>query len=253
MNLARKELQEGNYNKTAVDIITAYAAALLLYGNGQRSGVVTNLRIEEFIKRQPCDNDIDKVIIPCLNHKTGPQGIARLVVTREVETLLVHYYNKIRKKIKPRQFINANRFFLTYHGLLYTQVYRRVNNTLCVGKLKLPRPKDYRIVVATDAARELNDADLRRVAKHLSHSPEASRMYYEFSDATDALIAHQKLSGLSKQRKWSKAHTMALLKEWPLTKRPPGLAACRKISKRHHMNRTGKQILDKWRQLHKSL
>ena len=80
MNLAKKELQEGNYNKTVVDIITAYAAALVLYGNGQRSGVVTNLRIEEFMKRQPCDNDTDEVIIPCLNHKTGPQGIARLVV-----------------------------------------------------------------------------------------------------------------------------------------------------------------------------
>ena len=95
-------MQEGNHNKTVVDIITAYAAALVLYGNGQCSGLVTNLRIEEFMKRQPCDNDMDEVIIPCLNHKTGPQGIARLVVTHEVEKLLVHYYNKIRKKIKPK-------------------------------------------------------------------------------------------------------------------------------------------------------
>ena len=141
--------------------------------------------------------------------------------THEVENF---WFITITKKVKPKQFINANRFYLTYHGLLYTQVYRKINNTLSVGKLKLPRLKDYRIVVATDAARELNDADLRQVAKHLNHSSEVSRMYYEFNDATDALIAHQTLSGLSKQRKWSKAQTMVLLEEWPLTKRPPGLA-----------------------------
>ena len=47
---------------------------------------------------------------------------------------------------------------------------------LSIGNLKPPRPKDYRVVVATDAA------DLRRVAKHLSHSSETSRKYYEFTN-----------------------------------------------------------------------
>lgn len=191
------------------------------------------------------------MIIPCLHHKTGAQGIARLVVTRDVEQLLVEYYHKIRKKIKPKQFKNTNRFFLTYNGLLYTQVYRRIKEALSVGKLTPPRPKDYRIVAATDAARELNDVDLRRVAKHLSHSSETSRKYYEFSDTADAIYAHKTLHNLSQRRKWSKEHTMALLKEWPLRKHPPGLAVCRDISRRHHMNRTGKQVLDKWRQLQK--
>ena len=59
--------------------------------NGQHSGVITTLRIEEFVKRQPSDFDTDKVIIPCLNHKSGAQGIAQLVVTREVEVLLNDY------------------------------------------------------------------------------------------------------------------------------------------------------------------
>ena len=51
------ELHEGNFNKHAVNIITVYVAACIVYGNGQRLGVITQLRIEEFKKRQPFDYD----------------------------------------------------------------------------------------------------------------------------------------------------------------------------------------------------
>lgn len=234
---------------TAVNIVTAYIAACVLYENGQRSGVITNLRIGEFKKRQPCDSDTNEMIIPCLHHKTGAQGIARLVVTCDIEKMLVEYYTIIRRRIKPKIITNANRFFLTSNGLLYNQVYRRITQALSVGNLKPPRPKDYRIVVATDAARELNDIDLRRLAKHLSHKSETSRKYYEFTNSKDALLAHQALRNLSEKRKWSKEHTLALLKEWPLTRNPPGLTICRHISRKYDMQRTGKQVYDKWIQL----
>ena len=49
-------------------------------------------------------------------------------------------------------------------------------------------------------------------------------------------------------------HINSLLKEWPLTKSPPGVAVCREISKKRNLERTGatgKQVLDKWRQLKK--
>ncbi|XP_065906802.1 uncharacterized protein [Dysidea avara] len=249
---ARTVLGEG-FDKPAAKILTAYAAACVVYGNGQRSGVVTNLRIVEFNQRQPCDHDTDKVVINCLHHKTGPQGIAHLVVTRDIEQLLVDYYNKVRRKIRTFNFSNSNRFFLTTNGSLYTQVYRRIKEALSVGRLKPPRPKDYRILVATDAARELNDADLRRVAKHLCHSTETSRRYYQFSNTNDSLLAHQALQNLSERRKWSTQHITALLKEWPLSNSPPGLMVCREIAKNYKMNRTGKDVLDKWRQLQKSL
>jgi len=45
-----------------------------------------------------------------------------------------------------------------------------MRDALSVGGLKPPRPKDYRVLVATDAARELNDAELQRVTRHLCHS-----------------------------------------------------------------------------------
>ena len=233
----------------AVNIITAYVAACVLYDNGQRSGVITNLRIEEFQKRVPSDYDTDEMIIPCLHHKTGAQGMARLVVTRDIEHKLIEYYTMIRKKIRPRILAHANRFFLTHDGSLYTQVYRKITQALSVGKLKPPRPKDYRVVVETDAARELNDTDLRRVIKHLSHSNQTSRQYYQFTNTNDAVLAHQALRNLSEKRKWSKEHTVALFKEWPLKRSPPSLSVCRKISQKYGMERTGKQVLDKWRQM----
>ena len=245
-------LHKGCFNKQAVDIVTAYVAACMLYGNGQRSGVITSLRLAEFKKREPSDYDTGDVIIPCLHHKTGTQGIARLVITCDVEKMLLEYYTTIPKKIKARVFSHANRFFLTSNGSIYSQVYRRIKETLSIGNLKPPRPKDYRVVVATDAARELNDADLRRVAKHLSHSSETSRKYYEFTNTTDALWAHKTLLDLSERRKWPKEHTRALLKEWPLTQNPPGLAVCRDISRKYDIKRSGKQVLDKWRQLKKT-
>ena len=223
-----------------------------MYANGQRSGVITTLRIVEFNKRQPCDLvDSDEVIIPCLHHKTGPQGVAHLVVARDIETMLIEYYKNVRTKIRAEQFINSNRFFLTTNGHLYTQVYRRIKETLSTGNLQPPRPKDYRILVATDAARELDDADLRRVARHLCHSTDTSRKYYQFISSNDSMLAHQAIRNLSAKRKWSKTHINSLLKEWPLTKSPPGIAVCREISKKHNLERTGKQVLDKWRQLKK--
>ena len=85
LKAARHTLRE-RFDKAAVKILTAYVAASIVYANGQRSGVITTLRIVEFNKRQSCDLiDSDEVIIPCLHHKTGPQGVTHLVVARDIE------------------------------------------------------------------------------------------------------------------------------------------------------------------------
>ena len=86
-----------SFDSKEVKILTAYAACLLRYGNSQRSGVVENLTVNEFSQRQRKlhDNE-ERIVIPCLNHKTGPQGIAQLVVTVEGEELLVQYHTLVR-------------------------------------------------------------------------------------------------------------------------------------------------------------
>ena len=74
-----------------MDTCTAYTAAVTLYGNGQRSGVITNLRISEFDLRQEEDENL--VVIPCVHHKTGAQAMAQLAITTDIEDILIYYFN----------------------------------------------------------------------------------------------------------------------------------------------------------------
>jgi len=52
LSKAFRDVANGNLTKATVNTITAYAAVALLYGNGQRSGVVMNqlLRNSTFVK-----------------------------------------------------------------------------------------------------------------------------------------------------------------------------------------------------------
>lgn len=59
--------------------------------------------IEEFNKRQQTE---DKVIISCINQKTGPQGRAQLVVTKDSEHILLHYLELIREHLQPAEGCN---------------------------------------------------------------------------------------------------------------------------------------------------
>jgi len=128
-------------------------ATCIVHRNGQRSGVITHLKIEDFKKSQSSEYDTGEMIIPCLHHKTGTHGIARLVVTHDVEKMLVEYYTITRRRIKLKIFTHANSFFLTNSGSLYNHLYQRKKETLSVGNFKLPRPNEYRFVVKTDTAR----------------------------------------------------------------------------------------------------
>ena len=87
-----------SFNAKDVRLLTAYAASMILYQNSQRSGVIENLTIEEFSARvHKVYKEKERVIIPCVNHKTGPQGIAQLVTTLEGEEVLLQYYTSARK------------------------------------------------------------------------------------------------------------------------------------------------------------
>lgn len=183
-----------------IKLLTAFAAALLLYTNCQRSGVVQNLTIEEFNMRQKTHDS--KVIISCINHKTGPQGRAQLVVEKHSEQILLNYMKLIREHLQPAKGCQML-FFITHNGKKYTQVYRKIKEAIILNGLKdviPPPPSMYRIVVSTEAARHLNDSTLRIVARHLSHSEATSRQYYEFSNSNDATEAHETIQRLAKSR-----------------------------------------------------
>ena len=156
--------------------------------------------MEEFEQREHTSDGM--TVISCLNHKTGPQGRAILVISPMTEEILAAYKTSIRDHITPISGCE-NAFFLTPSGSMYTQVYRKIREAVKMNgfkDIKLPPPSEYRILMSTKAARHLDDTTLRKVQKHLSHSEETSRKYYEFSLTTDATQAHKTLKDLAEKK-----------------------------------------------------
>ena len=55
--------------------------------------MISNLTTSEFELRE--EQEDDRVVIPCVYHKTASQGMAQLVVTEDVEAVLLFYDEKI--------------------------------------------------------------------------------------------------------------------------------------------------------------
>ena len=204
-------------SKFTIDTVTAYATAIILYGNGQRSGVITNLNISEFQMRE--EEEDEKVVIPCVHHKTASQGLAQLVVTEDIEHLLVYYHEKVRTTIVPADNTCKDKFFLAFNGGLYTQVYRRMKEGLSVGNTHPPVPSDYRVLISPNARRYLSEIDRRNVVKHLSHSMQTSEQFYEFMITKDATDAHHLIHSLSICRRWSKPEIAQITQYWPIIRK----------------------------------
>ena len=91
------------------------------------------------------------VVIPCVNHKTGPQGIARHVATIEDEEILVHYDTLVRTRLTPKPGCE-NLFFLTHLGSKYTQVHRKITESINANDVNIaipPPPSVFRIGMLT--------------------------------------------------------------------------------------------------------
>ena len=78
--------------------------------------MITNLTISEFQMRE--EEEDEKVVIPCVHHKTASQGLAQLVVTEDIEHL-AYYHEKMRTTIVPADNTCQNKFFLAFNGSLY--------------------------------------------------------------------------------------------------------------------------------------
>ena len=66
------------------------------------------MTIPEFDLRE---EENKKVIIPCVQYKTASQGLAQLVVTEDIEEVLIYYYENVRSKIVPAEEICRDKFF----------------------------------------------------------------------------------------------------------------------------------------------
>ena len=100
------------------------------------------MTIGEFTMREqiPGNDGTDKVVIPCVHHKTGATGLAFLVVTEEVDDMIQYYLNRIRRSIVPVTG-SENYLFLTCNGRQYTPVYRCIKSSLGAASLVPPTAK----------------------------------------------------------------------------------------------------------------
>ena len=225
---------------------------MILYYNGQRSGVIENVTVEEFTRR--IENEEGMVVMTCMQHKTSTQGPAHLVFNKTTDELLSKYYSLVRQRILPKEGA-SHLLFLTVNGSRYSQVYRKLQEAITANNIKdveLPKPSQYRKVVRTDGSCSLPDPGLRNMSRHMCHSSETARKYYEYSDLADAVLTHKTITEMAKRRAWSKEETEALLKAWPLENSRPELKTCSVLKERCNLSqRTPKNIQDKWRQLEK--
>ena len=170
--------------------------------------------------------------------KTGLDGPAQLVgkLANQLLDKLDKYYNLVRTKIIPQN--NCEQyFFLTTGGGRYMQVYRRMARELKKTGIKgidIPIPSRYRIMVGTESAATMDDADYRVVAKHLGHSTATQRQYYEVATCDGALTAYRKIDELAKKPVWPDEDTTNI---------------CTHIQQQLNKCRTTTNIVEKWRYL----
>ena len=238
------------YAKNDAKLLTAYTAAHALYKNSHRSGVIENIKTEEY--QQKFVNESGKYVIQCADHKTGSDGPAQLVLDKFTNKLIDSYYNLVRKKIAPSPGYKSL-LFLTTNGSKYTQVYRKIDEELKktgIKRIDIPTPGQYRIMVGTESVTTMGDADYRTIAKHLGHSTATQQRYYELATCDSAVKAHSKLQELAKLRAWANKDIDTLLATWPLSnKAPPTAKLCISLQQQLSSTKTVKNIIDKWLQL----
>ena len=49
--------------------VATYATAQIVYRNSQRSGIIQNVKVQEYLNKNI--NEEGKAVIQCLDHKTG--------------------------------------------------------------------------------------------------------------------------------------------------------------------------------------
>ena len=237
---------------TRVDhlLIISYIAAAIIYSNAQRPGVIRFMTIAEFHQRQ---NINGKILIQVLNHKTASSmGPANLIITPNEEAMMLQFLQMIRWKLVPQKDEFSNRFFLTNTG----NEFRKISETIQhIGKeydLKVPTAGLHRKVIATAAHGSVDDSTMRKLNTHMTHSATTSSMYYQLPSQSDAVNVHTTIQELKRRRYFTSEEDRCIVEEYPVQNdQTPTLDMCQLLVTKHNMNRSAKNVQDRWRTLKK--
>ena len=234
--------------------VQAYLAAIIMYKNGQRPGVVENMTINEFKKRR--DEGNGKVVIRVLNHKTcASTGPANIIINRKCEQLMSQYYDLMRSKIVAQSVALSKLFFLTSSGNAFKKISETIQKVAGAYNIIVPTASLHRKVTKTTAHcdEEIGEGKMRALNRHMSHSDATSSKFYQLPAAKTAVNAYNTIKHLSKKRFFTAQEDKFLTKEWPIDKgATPTLELCRRISEKYNMQRTAKQLQDRWLTLSKT-
>ena len=252
VNSILQDKENTSYTKEEHNLILAYLSAILIYNNAQRPGIVENMTIDEFMDRQKVGEK--KVLIRVFKHKTSITGPANVIINCNTERLMLLYLQKFRANLTPITNKLNNRLFLTYTGNSFRKIYETIKataETFC--HIEMPTPSVYRKLISTTGFSELDERDMRSLNKHMSHSYDTSKRYYQLPPAEKSVVAHNTISKLKKKAFFTKQEDDPLLKEWPLSNTDtPSLRLCEKIASKYNMNKTKKQLQDRWKTMKKN-
>lgn len=229
-------------------LIICYIAASMIFNNAQRPGVVRHMTISEYKQREYID---DKVVITVLNHKTSTsQGPASIVITTELEEMINQYLTYVRKTIVANTDELKDNLFLTITGNEFKKICETIQLVASKFDLSTPSPSVHRKVIASEGRKYLDEGGMRSLASHMSHSETTSRKFYQFPSEHEAYEVHNTIKHLNARRCFSEKEDWSLLKEYSLNNdTTPTLEVCKLIVKKYELNRSAKQLQDRWRTL----
>jgi len=231
-------------------LILSYIAATIIFSNAQRPGVITNMTISEFRQRL---NVNGKILIQVLHHKTASSmGPANIVITIEQEQMMMKYLQLIRWKIVPQKEELSSLFFLTNTGNEFRKISETIQNIGQNYDVIIPSAGLHRKVIATEAHASVDDSTMRKLNTHMNHSGTTSSLYYQLPQQREAVNIHRTIQELRTRRYFTCDEDQQILKEYPLQNdRTPTLETCQLIVEKYKMQRSPKNVQDRWRNLKK--
>jgi len=250
VNAAFKKAENNMLTKDGHMLIISYIAAAIVFSNAQRPGVIRNMTIQEFHQRLNLNS---KILIQVINHKTASSmGPANIVITPGQEQMMMQYLQTIRWKVIPQKDEFANLFFLTNTGNEFRKISETIQNIGQDFDIIIPSAGLHRKVIATEAHASVDDSTMRKLNTHMTHSTATSSLYYQFPSQREAVKVYGTIQDLRKRRYFTSEEDQWILKEYPVQNdSTPTLEMCQLLVNKYSMDRSAKNVQDRWRTLKK--
>jgi len=154
------------------------------------------------------------------------------------------YKDRIHSRIIPQSEELSCRFFLTFTGKEFRKINEWIQDVSKLYDVDVPNPTVHRKWIDSTAHGECDEAEMRVLNAHMSHSETTSRKHYQKQKPEHALQSVEQIQQLTKDR--------LILHEFTSEQTPP-LMICQRIIDHHKelQGRTKKNIQDRWRVLKK--